>query len=114
MKKIIIFLLVAAFSLGSLAIPAFAMDEYTEEFVEKPNYWSTNRADAMLYDIVILRPVGLASMIVGLAGTIVALPFSIANDSSREVGDAMIGETSRFTFCRPLGEIFPPQEYYHQ
>jgi ABC-type phosphate transport system permease subunit len=111
MKKIIIFFMIAAFSLGSLAIPAFAMDEYKEEFVEKPNYWSTNKADAMLYDIVILRPVGLASVIVGAAATIVAFPFSITSNSSREVGDAMIGETSRFTFCRPLGEIFPPAEY---
>lgn len=100
--------MVAAFSLGFFVIPAFAMDN---EYIERPNYWSSNRGDAMLYDLIILRPVGLAAMGVGFAATIVGLPFSIIGNNTREVGDALIGEPTNFTFVRPLGEIFPPQDY---
>jgi hypothetical protein len=111
MKKTAIFLIIATFALCFYAIPAFSMDDYTDRYIERPNYWSTNRGDAMLYDLILLRPVGLASMIVGLASTIVALPFSITANNTQEVGDALVGETTRFTFCRPLGEIFPTHDY---
>ena len=111
MKTTAIFIMIAAFSLGCFGIPAFAMDEYGNEYIEKPNYWSSNKADAILFDLVLLRPVGFASLVVGVAGTIVGLPFSIIGNNTREVGEAMIGETARFTFVRPLGEVFPPHDY---
>lgn len=100
--------MIAAFSLSFFVIPAIAMDD---QYIEKPNYWSSNKADAILFDLVLLRPVGLASMGVGFAATIVGLPFSIIGNNTREVGDALIGETTKFTFVRPLGEIVPPQDY---
>ncbi len=103
--------MVTAFSLGLFATPGFAMDESQDVYIEKPNYWSTNKGDAMLYDLILLRPVGFASLIVGFAGTIVGLPFSVIGNNTREVGEALIGEPGKFTFVRPLGEIFPPQEY---
>lgn len=111
MKTTAIFIMIAAFSLGFFVVPSFAMDEYADVYTEKPDYWSTNKADAILYDLVLLRPVGLASVIVGFAGTIVGLPFSLIGNNTREVGDALIGETGKFTFVRPLGDVFPPQEY---
>jgi len=45
---------------------------------------------------------------VGFAATIAALPFSIIANNTREVGDAMLGETTNYTFVRPLGEVFEP------
>lgn len=111
MKKTAIFLMIAVFSLGFFVIPAFSADESKDEYVEKPNYWSTGKGDAMLFDLILLRPVGLAAFTVGLAGTIVGLPLSISANNTREVGDAMVGEAGNFTFIRPLGEVFPPQEY---
>lgn len=103
--------MIAAFSLGFFVTPSFAMDEYTTDmYTEKPNYWSTNKADALLFDLVLLRPIGIASIGVGFAATIAALPFSIIGNNTREVGDALLGETGKFTFVRPLGEVFPPHE----
>ena len=95
--------MIAAFSLGFFVIPAFAQDDV---YIERPNYWSSNRGDAMLYDLIILRPVGFAALIVGFAGTIVGLPFSIIGNNTREVGEAMIGEPGKFTFCPPARRDF--------
>lgn len=103
--------MIAAFSLGFLVIPAFAADESKDDYVEKPNYWSTGKGDAILFDLILLRPVGIAAFTVGLAGTIAGLPLSITANNTREVGDALVGEPGNFTFIRPLGEVFPPHEY---
>ncbi len=99
--------MIAAFSLGFFIIPAFA----EEEFVEKPNYWASGKGDAMLFDLILLRPVGVASIVVGFTATIAGFPFSVIGNNSREVGDALLGEPVNFTFVRPLGEVFPTQEY---
>ncbi len=104
MKKVAIFILVAAFSLGLFALPAFAGDD-----MEKPDYRGTGKGDAMLFDLIVLRPLGIASIGLGFAATVVALPFSIIANNTREVGDAMLTETTNYTFVRPLGEVFPSQ-----
>ena len=112
MKRIAILFMIAAFSVGFFVVPTFAMDEYaTDVYTEKPNYWSTSKGDAILFDLLLLRPLGFASIGVGLAATIVALPFSITGNNTREVGEALLGEAGKFTLVRPLGEVFPPQEY---
>ena len=102
--------MIAAFSLGFFVIPAFSMDEGKDAYVEKPNYWSNNKGEAMLFDLILLRPIGLAAVTVGLAATIVGLPLSITGNYTREAGDALLGEPAGFTFIRPLGEVFPPQD----
>jgi hypothetical protein len=111
MKTTAIFLMIAAFSLGFFVIPAFSMDEDKDAYVAKPNYWSSNKGDAMLFDLILLRPIGFAAVTVGFAATIVGLPWSISGNYTREAGDALLGEPASFTFIRPLGEVFPPQEY---
>ena len=111
MKNTAIFLMIAAFSLGLFVVPAFSMDDSTNAYTEKPNYWSTNKGDAMLFDLILLRPIGFAAMGVGFAATIAGLPWSISGNYTREAGDALLGEPTGFTLIRPLGEVFPPQEY---
>ena len=103
MKKVALIVLVAALSCGVFAFPALAEDEF-----EKPNYTGSGKGDAMLFDLILLRPLGLASVGFGFAGTIVAFPFSVIANNSREVGEAMLGETLNYTFVRPLGDVFQP------
>lgn len=103
MKKVAIFIMVAAFSCGFFALPVFAGDD-----IERPSYKGTGKGEAMLFDLILLRPIGLASVTVGFAATFVAFPFSIMANNTREVGDAMLGETTNYTFVRPLGEVFEP------
>jgi hypothetical protein len=102
MKKVAIFMILVAFFCGSFAIPAFAEDE------AERSWRGTGKGEAMFFDLVLLRPIGIASVGVGFAATIVALPFSIIANNTREVGDAMLTETVNYTFVRPLGEVFEP------
>ncbi|HOW55519.1 MAG TPA: hypothetical protein PLR60_12800 [Syntrophorhabdaceae bacterium] len=119
MKKVTIFALVAILSFGMLVLPAFAEEakdtketNETTEFLlsetEKPTYRGTGKGEAMLADLIFLRPVGFASIGVGFVATIVGLPFSIIANNTREVGDAMLGETMNYTFVRPLGDNYQP------
>lgn len=96
-------MILTAFFCGFFVIPAFAEDE-----MEQTSWRGTGKGEAMLFDLILLRPIGLASMGVGFAATIAALPFSIIANNTREVGDAMLGETTNYTFVRPLGEVFEP------
>ncbi len=111
MKKTAILTMLVAFALCFSAIPAFSMDDYTDRYIEKPSYWSNNKGDAMLFDLILLRPIGFAATTVGFAATIVALPWSISGNYTREAGDALLGQPAGFTFIRPLGEVFPTHEY---
>ncbi|OPY03584.1 MAG: hypothetical protein A4E60_00249 [Syntrophorhabdus sp. PtaB.Bin047] len=103
MKKVAIFIMIAAFSCGLFVLPAFAGDDSEER-----SWRGTGKGEAMFFDLVLLRPIGVASVAVGFAATIAALPFSIIANNTREVGDAMLTETMNYTFVRPLGEVFEP------
>ncbi len=103
MKKVAIILMIAALSCGLFVLPAFAEDES-----EQRSWRGTGKGEAMFFDLVLLRPIGIASVGVGFAATIAALPFSVIANNTREVGDAMLTETMNYTFVRPLGEVFEP------
>ena len=69
-----------------------------------------DRSTDMAVDLVIVRPFGLATTIVGMALTIVALPFTIPSGSVRESAQAMIVKPAEYTFKRPLGQFDTDQE----
>lgn len=102
MKKVAIFAFITIFTLGFFVIPSYAQD-----MSEAPDYRSTQKGDAMLFDLILLRPLGLASVGIGFAATIISFPFAVMGGNTREVGDALLGEPMRYTFVRPMGEIFP-------
>lgn len=62
--------------------------------------------DATLFDLLILRPMGLVSCAVGLAASIVALPFAGTTGAGAEVGDKLITEPFEYTFRRPIGQDY--------
>jgi hypothetical protein len=64
-----------------------------------------DKSTDMAVDLVIIRPLGLATTIVGTALTIVALPFTIPSGSVRESAQAMIVKPAEYTFKRPLGQF---------
>jgi hypothetical protein len=58
----------------------------------------------IIIDVLILRPVGLATCVLGLAASIVAMPFAIPSNSTGKVYRALIAEPFYYTFKRPLGK----------
>ncbi len=62
-------------------------------------------AGAVVADILVLRPIGLAGFILGTAACIVSLPVTIPFNSTHEVAKVLVFETYRYTFERPLGNL---------
>ncbi len=59
----------------------------------------------VLLDALVMRPLGLAALGVGLAGSIAILPFTMATDSGDIVGKSLIQKPFDYTFRRPLGDL---------
>jgi len=63
------------------------------------------RADAMIFDALLLRPLGLVSTVFGGAVFIVSLPFTVGSGSTGAAVDKLVGAPLQYTFTRPLGQI---------
>jgi hypothetical protein len=59
----------------------------------------------IIMDMVIARPFGLASLVIGSAFFVVTLPFAAMSKSSHKTADTLVGEPFRFTFIRPPGDF---------
>ncbi len=87
MRKVVTVLLIL--SIVFISAPAFAND----------------REVNIVADIALVRPLSLAATILGTAGFIVALPFSIPSGSVNETAKVLIAEPFHYTFSRPIGEF---------
>lgn len=72
----------------------------------------SDKAPAVIADTVAVRPVGLASILIGSVVFIVSLPFAITSGSVGETADTLIGEPFRFTFERPVGDFGEVRDSY--
>lgn len=61
----------------------------------------------IIIDVLILRPVGLAACVVGLAAAVIAMPFALPSNSTDKVYRALIADPFNYTFKRPLGKNMP-------
>ncbi|NDP48490.1 MAG: hypothetical protein GZ085_08905 [Sulfuriferula multivorans] len=59
----------------------------------------------MVVDAVVMRPLGLAAMLVGTVLTVVALPFTIPSGSVESSARELIVKPAAYTFTRPLGDF---------
>lgn len=99
MKKITVFIIVVLLVFG-IIIPSV----YCQE-TEEVSYKESGKGEAMLFDLFILRPLGLISCGIGLGAVIIGAPFIAGRENAREVGDALLNEAGNFAVIRPLGQI---------
>lgn len=101
-KKIIAFILI--FTLVAGTAPIFAAPT----------------SDEMIPDVLIARPCGLATIILGSVLFIVALPVALPSGSVSKVGRRLVLDPVEFTFIRPVGDFdyklgtWPPQQDENQ
>lgn len=62
-------------------------------------------AGAMTADIVMARPIGLVSLILGSSLFVVSLPLSALGKNVGVAADKLVKEPAEYTFYRPLGEM---------
>lgn len=88
--------LIAAALLACAAGPAQA---YDPEIDDAPS------AEAMTFDLFIMRPLALAGTLAGTAVYIVALPFNLVTLNLVEPGRRLVVEPAKYTFTRELGDL---------
>lgn len=94
-----------ALTVAALHVPgaAVAAGERAQPELDPPQ---GSRQD-MIGDLVLQRPFGLASTVVGIGTWIVALPFTIFSGSVGEAGERLVADPGLHTFARPLGYPAP-------
>jgi hypothetical protein len=83
-----------------IAVP-FATSALAQEYFEAKE----PSGGAMLYDTIVMRPVGLVATVVGSAFWLISLPFSAAGDNVDTATKKLVKEPAAYTFKRPLGEF---------
>ena len=60
----------------------------------------------MAFDLVILRPLGIATTVIGCGFFIISLPFTVwTEERIKQSGSSFVGEPASYTFVRPLGDL---------
>ncbi|MEE2674677.1 MAG: hypothetical protein VX466_12830 [Myxococcota bacterium] len=62
-------------------------------------------AAVMTFDLLVLRPAGLARFVLGSAIATVVLPFALISGQTEEIVEQLIGEPGAYTFQRKLGDF---------
>ena len=70
---------------------------YSQTVEEEPS------ALAMMGDLVVARPLLLVVTVLGTAGYLISLPFSLAGGNAKEAGETLVVGPARATFVRCLG-----------
>jgi hypothetical protein len=94
MKKTFTFLLI------SLLVISFNTFAFAEDQSSR-----TPSAGAVVADILVLRPIGLAGFLLGTMAFVISLPVTIPFNSSHEAAKVLVLEPCRYTFKRPFGKI---------
>ena len=95
-KKSLVIAIIAA-----LLIVPFASTGLAEEYFERED----PSGGAMMYDVIVVRPVGIVATAVGSIFYVISLPFSLLGQNAGEAGEALVKEPAAYTFKRPLGEF---------
>ncbi len=64
-----------------------------------------DRATDMAADLIVVRPLGLVGALIGTAGFIIALPFTIPTGTVDDTAREWIRDPLEYTFNRPLGDF---------
>ncbi len=101
MKKRCAVLVLALILMVSFALPALA-EEQDGAYRSWEGYPT---GEEVAWDALLARPAGVATCIIGLAVSVVALPFALASGSQSRSNlyRGLIAEPFEFTFKRPLG-----------
>jgi len=61
--------------------------------------------EEMVFDALIVRPVGIVGTIFGCGVFVVSLPFAMIADNVSNTFDKLVAKPAKYTFKRPLGNF---------
>lgn len=62
--------------------------------------------EEMIADAVFLRPLGLASLVIGTVAFVATLIFTVPMQQVDEAGHQLVVKPAKYTFARPLGQPY--------
>jgi hypothetical protein len=95
-KKSLIILLISILLIAPCASTALAEDYFERE---DPS------GGMMIYDFLLVRPVGIVATAVGSFFWVISWPFSALGDNTDEATQALVKDPAAYTFSRPLGDF---------
>jgi len=95
--RLTIILLVVGLVICSLGSVAGAEDEFARFPTEERS------AESMVFDVTLVRPLGIVGIVVGTGAFILSLPFSALGSNTDEAFERLMADPVRYTFKRPLG-----------
>ncbi len=98
-------MLLVAVVMISASIPAFAEEMLPPDPNRLGDFGAEYQGERILVDIFFVRPLGLAAIAVGAAGTIVGLPWAATSCSTDRLGRELLERPLSFTFERPVGDV---------
>ena len=98
-KGIIMGIVVIALAgvLGAAPV-VWAQETYSPQQMERPS------GTEIVFDFMIARPLGLASLAMGSTMFIISFPLAVITGSTGDTAHALVGEPFNFTFVRGMGE----------
>ncbi len=88
--------LIAGLIFSPAASPALGFEAVLDEPVS---------AESMIVDVVLARPLGLVTTVLGAALFVVSLPFSALGKNAGAAYENLVKRPAAFTFQRPLGDF---------
>ncbi|CAB1056270.1 hypothetical protein D1BOALGB6SA_1006 [Olavius sp. associated proteobacterium Delta 1] len=95
-KKTLVLVMVASL----LTIP-FCSTVMAQEYFETED----PSGGAMMFDLCVVRPVGIVATALGTVVFVISWPFSALGGNSDVAGQKLVKEPATYTFVRPLGEF---------
>jgi hypothetical protein len=100
--------LVVALLFGSFGPPAFAYRSSAGDCRDRDYYSGCEKEPTggmMMWDALVLRPVGIVGTAVGSVVWAVSLPFALLGGNMDASTEALVQSPFEWTFQRPLGEF---------
>jgi hypothetical protein len=103
MKKIALILAITMLAITS--IPVLAQEVLPPDPTLTGRFTAEPAGEFIIFDALILRPLGLVSMGVGAVGAAASAPWAASSNSQDRVNRELLQKPYWYTFCRPLGDI---------
>jgi len=100
--------MIAALVAGSLGTPAFAYRSATSDCTDRDYYSNCEQEPTggmMMWDALVMRPVGIIGTAFGSVVWLVSYPFAAWGGNADQSTQRLVTDPFEWTFQRPLGEF---------
>jgi hypothetical protein len=95
----------ALVAIAILVITTTGFQAVAQDMVMDMDMGGKGTAEAMIGDLVFMRPLGITATAVGAVLFVVSVPFSLTGMNTGESFERLVADPVEYTFSRPLGDV---------